>query len=251
MKAMILAAGLGKRMRPFTDTTPKALAEVGGAPLLEIILKRLAKAGVTEVIINTHHLADKLTNFLLNRLRVGLKVEISRETFFPLETGGGLKKAAWFFKDGKPFFLHNCDVFTDMDLAAMYKAHLDAGALATLAVKERASKRQLLFDGELGLKGRFLADGDVTEWYGGPVPDPIKLAFSGVQVISPDIFPLMTESGVFSMIDVYLRLAGAGSRIKGFRTDEFYWQDIGSLEKLEALNAYVAENGIKDIGPIP
>jgi NDP-sugar pyrophosphorylase family protein len=245
MKAMILAAGLGKRMRPLTDTTPKALADIGGVTLLEVILKRLAKAGVTEVILNTHHLADKLTDFLLNKLRLGLKVEISRETFFPLETGGGLKKAAWFFKDGKPFFLHNCDVFTDMDLSALYQAHLDSGALATLAVKERDSKRQLLFDAELNLKGRFLADGDETEWRGEPVKDPIKLAFSGVQVISPEISPLMTESGVFSIMDVYLRLIGAGSRIKGFRMDESYWTDIGTLEKLESLRQYVAEKGVK------
>ncbi len=245
MKAMILAAGLGKRMRPLTDTTPKALADIGGVTLLEVILKRLAKAGVTEVVINTHHLADKLSDFLLNKLRVGLKVEISRETFFPLETGGGLKKAAWFFSDGKPFFLHNCDVFTDMDLSALYQAHLDGGALATLAVKERASKRQLLFDAEMNLKGRFLADGDETAWCEKPVKDPLKLAFSGVQVISPEIFPLMTESGVFSIMDVYLRLAGAGSKIKGFRMDESYWTDIGTIEKLESLRQYAAGKGVK------
>ena len=245
MKAMILAAGLGKRMRPLSDTTPKALADIGGVTLLEVILKRLAKAGVTEVILNTHHLADKLSDFLLNKLRLGLKVEISRETFFPLETGGGLKKAAWFFKDGKPFFLHNCDVFTEMDLSAMYQSHLDSGALATLAVKERSSKRQLLFDAELNLKGRFLADGDDTAWCDTPVKDPLKLAFSGVHVISPGIFPLMTESGVFSIMDVYLCLAGAGSKMKGFRMDESYWQDIGTMEKLESLRQYAAEKGVK------
>lgn len=245
MKAMILAAGLGKRMRPLTDATPKALADIGGVPLLEIILERLAKAGVTEVIVNTHHLADKISDFLSNRPRVGLKAEISRETFFPLETGGGLKKAAWFFTDGKPFFLHNCDVFTEMDLSAMYRAHVDSGALATLAVKERPSKRQLLFDAELELKGRFLADGDAVTWCGRPVEDPLMLAFSGVQVVSPEIFPLMTESGVFSITDVYLRLAGAGSKIKGFRMDGAYWTDIGTLEKLEALRRYAAEKGVK------
>ncbi|OGS07550.1 MAG: hypothetical protein A2270_09805 [Elusimicrobia bacterium RIFOXYA12_FULL_51_18] len=245
MKAMILAAGLGKRLRPLTDATPKALADIGGVTLLEVILQRLAKAGVTEAIINTHHLAEKLTDFLENKQRLGLKVEISRETFFPLETGGGLKKAAWFFGDGKPFFLHNCDIFTELDLSALYQAHLNGCALATLAVKERPSKRQLLFAPELDLKGRFLADGNMTEWCGEPVKDPLKLAFSGVQVVSPEIFPLMTETGVFSIMDVYLRLAGAGSKIKGFRMDESYWQDIGSLAKLEVLRKYVAEKGIR------
>ena len=239
MKAMILAAGLGARLRPLTDTTPKALVDVGGATMLETVLKRLEAAGVTEVIINTHHLADKLINFLRNR--ADLKVEISRETFFPLETGGGLKKAAWFFKDGQPFFLYNCDVFTDMDLTAMLAAHLKNGALATLAVKARPSARQLLFDADLNLRGRFNADADAAQWAGKPVADPVRLAFSGVHVISPEIFPLMTELGIFSIMDVYLRLAGAGSRIKGFRMDGYYWQDIGSAEKLEEVRRYVAE----------
>ena len=246
MKAMILAAGLGARLRPLTDTTPKALADVGGATMLEMALKRLADAGVTEVIINTHHLADKITDFLLNRNRIGLKVEISRETFFPLETGGGLKKASWFFKDGGPFFLYNCDVFTDMDLSAMLADHLKSGALATLAVKERQSARQLLFDADLNLAGRFNAnEEEEAHWAGKPVKDPVKLAFSGVHVISPEIFGLMTESGVFSIMDVYLRLAGGGAKIKGFRMDGYYWQDIGNLEQLEEVRRHVAETGLK------
>jgi NDP-sugar pyrophosphorylase family protein len=246
MKAMILAAGFGRRLRPLTDTTPKALVEIGGgSTLLEVILERLAHAGVTEVILNTHHLADQLTNFLENKARAGLKVEISRETFFPLETGGGLKKASWFFRDGKPFFLHNCDVFTELNLAQMYAEHLKSGALATLAVKERPSPRQLLFDAELNLKGRFSETQGNTKWTSGPLKDPVRLAFSGVHVISPGIFPLMTEAGVFSIMDVYLRLAASGSVIKGFRMDENCWQEIGTPEKLEELRLYVEQNGVK------
>lgn len=245
MKAMILAAGLGARLRPLTDGTPKALVDVGGAPLLEFILKRLAEAGVTQFIVNTHHQADKLTNFLEDKKSKGLKVEISRETFFPLETGGGLKKAAWFFDDGKPFFLCNGDVYTEMDLAAMYAAHPESGTLATLAVKERPSSRQLLFDRDLNLRGRSDASKEGPEWAGTPVADPLKLPFSGVHVISPEIFPLMTETGVFSIMDVYLRLAGTGAKIKGYRMDDAYWADIGTLEKLEALKRYVAQTGLK------
>jgi NDP-sugar pyrophosphorylase family protein len=248
MKAMILAAGRGARLRPLTDTIPKALVDVGGLTMLETVLRRLTTAGVTEVIINTHHLEGKLTDFILNRTPAGLKIEISRETFFPLETGGGLKKAAWFFDDGKPFFLYNCDVFTDMDLPAMYADHLKSGALATLAVKELPSARQLVFDQELNLMGRFKAGVSTaensTQWAGKPIKDPVNLAFSGVHVISPEIFPLMTESGVFSITDVYLRLAGAGSKIKGFRMDKYYWQDIGSIKKLESLRGWVATNGL-------
>jgi NDP-sugar pyrophosphorylase family protein len=245
MKAMILAAGLGTRLRPLTDTTPKPLIDIGGVTMLEVILRRLAAAGATEVIINTHHLSGKIAAFLAGKKNFGLKIELSRETFFPLETGGGLKKAAWFFGDGKPFFLYNSDVFTDMDLGAMYKAHLGTGALATLAVKDRPTSRQLIFDADLNLRGRFNAAESRFEWAAGPVDNPSRLAFSGVHVISPEIFDIMTEAGIFSITDVYLRLAGAGAKIKGFRMDDFYWQDIGSLERLEALKRHVARNGLK------
>jgi len=244
MKAMILAAGRGERLRPLTNSIPKALAPVGGMPMLEIILRRLTKAGVTEVIINTHHLAEKVTEFLQDKLNAGLKLEISRETFFPLETGGGLKKASWFFDDGKPFFLYNGDVYTDMDLPALYRAHLESGALATLAVKDRPSARQLLFDAEMNLRGRFLAGDDAFDWRGAQVKDPLRLPFSGVQVLSPEIFPLMTETGVFSMMEVYLRLAGAGHKIKGFRMDEACWFDIGTPDKLNALQRHISEKGL-------
>ncbi|MEI7482121.1 MAG: nucleotidyltransferase family protein [Elusimicrobiota bacterium] len=241
MKAMILAAGLGARLRPLTDTVPKALVDLGGAPMLEIVLKRLSDAGVTEVIINAHHLADKLTDFLKNRSGAGLKIEISREVFFPLETGGGVKKAAWFLKDGGPFFLYNCDVLTDMDLKAMMAGHLKNGALATVAVKERPSARQLVFDAEMNLRGRINSNNPAVQWAGDPLKDPVMLAFSGVHVISPEIFPLMTESGVFSIVDVYLRLVKAGNKIKGFRMDGCYWQDIGNIEKLEAARRHMTE----------
>lgn len=251
MKAMILAAGMGTRLHPLTHLIPKALINIGGVTMLEVILKRLAAAGVTEVAINPHHLSEKITDFLTERKNFGLRIELSRENFFPVETGGGLKKISWFFGDGKPFFLHNCDVFTEMDLGAMYKAHLESGALATLAVKERPSSRQLLFDSDLNLQGRFKAESDTIEWTVGPVEKPARLAFSGVHVISPAIFKLMTETGVFSIIEVYLRLAGAGSKIKGFRMDEAYWQDIGSTERLEALKRYVAETGVKIQATLP
>ena len=243
MKAMILAAGLGTRLRPLTDTLPKALMDIGGVTMLETVLSRLASCGVTEVIVNTHHLADKLTDFIHNNNCAGVKIKISREAAFPLETGGGLKNAAWFFKDGGPFFLYNCDVFTDMDLSAMLADHLKNGALATLAVKERPSDRQLLFDESLSLRGRSNSKKGAAQWTGEPLKDPLKLAFSGIHVISPEIFPLITETGAFSITDVYLRLAGAGSKIRGFRMDGYYWQDIGSAEKLEAVRRWVAERG--------
>ncbi|HAF96128.1 MAG: hypothetical protein A2X34_09320 [Elusimicrobia bacterium GWC2_51_8] len=231
MKAMILAAGRGTRLKPLTDNIPKALVEVGGICMLETVIRRLISAGADSLVINVHHLHNKILSFLAEKEYFGVHIDISPEIYFPLETGGGLKKAACFFDDGKPFFMHNSDVFTDLDLAALYAAHLKNGALATLAVKKRPSARQLLFDGGLSLKGRLQA---------GEIPVGLtSLAFSGVQVISPDIFEKMTESGVFSITDVYLRLAAEGEKIMGFREDACYWQDIGSIEKLESLRKYV------------
>lgn len=230
MKAMILAAGRGTRLKPVTDSVPKALVEVDGISMLETVIRRLIGAGADSLVINVHHLHNKILAFLAEKEYFGLHIDISPEIYFPLETGGGLKKAACFFDDGKPFFMHNADVFTDLDLAALYAAHLKSGAMATLAVKKRPSARQLLFDGGLNLKGRL---------YGAAPSGLTPLAFSGVQVISPDIFEKMKESGVFSITDVYLRLAAEGEKITGFRDDACYWQDIGSIEKLESLRRYV------------
>ena len=228
---MILAAGRGTRLKPLTDSVPKALVEVGGVPMLEIIIRRLMKAGADSLVINVHHLHNKILAFLAEKEYFGLHIDISPEIYFPLETGGGLKKAACFFDDGKPFFMHNADVFTDLDLAALHSAHLKSGALATLAVKGRPSSRQLLFDGGMELKGR---SGAATASAG-----LVGLAFSGVQVLSPEIFEKMTETGVFSVVDVYLRLAAEGEKIMGFRDDACYWQDIGSPEKLADLRRHV------------
>jgi len=231
MKAMILAAGRGIRLKPITDSLPKALVEVGGISMLETVIRRLIGAGADSLVINVHHLHHKILAFLAEKEYFGLHTDISPEIYFPLETGGGLKKAACFLDDGKPFFMHNADVFTDLDLAALYAAHLKNGALATLAVKKRPSARQLLFDNGMNLKSRLQAGADPANL--------TPLAFSGVQVISPDIFEKMKESGVFSITDVYLRLAAEGEKIMGFRDDACYWQDIGSIEKLESLRRYV------------
>ena len=226
MKAMIFAAGLGTRLRPLTYELPKALLDVNGAPLLELVIRRLAAAGVKEFVVNTHHFHEKIEAFLRAKDNFGLKVEISREAAFPLETGGGLKKAAAFFSDGTPFFAYNADVYSEMDLGALYAAHLASGALVTLAVRERPSKRRLLFDARMDLKGR---EGETAA--AGLKP----FAFSGIQVISPSIFSEISEEGVFSVTGVYLRLAAAGRKIKGFEDRSPYWSDIGDPERLEAV----------------
>ena len=243
MKAMVLAAGVGSRLKPLTDTLPKALVEVGGLPMLEIVLMRLKAAGVREVIVNLFHHAEKVADFLDSKRGFGLRVELSRETEL-LDTGGGLKKASWFFDEGEPFFLHNVPVITNLDLGAMLAAHCSSGALATLAVRERESGRRLLFDAEGLLRGRDSPSEGGVEWAKSPVPKAESLAFDGVHVLSPPVFTKMTESGIFSINRPYLRLAGQGERISAFRSDEYYWQDIGSAQKLESARARVKEKGL-------
>ena len=236
MKAMVFAAGLGTRLRPLTDDLPKALVEVNGVPLLELVLRRLAAAGVTGFVVNTHHFHEKIEAFLRSKKDFGLKIELSHVEAFPLETGGGLKKAAAFFSGGGPFFACNSDVYSELDLPALYAAHLASGALATLAVRERPSHRRLLFDDGMNLKGR---ENEIS------LPGLRPLAFSGIQVLSPEIFPKITETGVFSITAVYLRLAAAGEKIKGFADRSPFWCDIGDLERLEAVRRRAGETGLK------
>jgi NDP-sugar pyrophosphorylase family protein len=163
MKAMILAAGLGTRLRPLTDTRPKALVEINGRTLLEITLARLRTFGITEVIINVHHLAGQIIDYLRSKNNFNLRIEISREDDLLLDTGGGLKRASWFFLEDpnrldEPFLLHNVDVLTTIDFAQMLQFHKDHQALATLAVQSRPSSRQLLFNENLELSGRRIGD---------------------------------------------------------------------------------------------
>ena len=232
MKAMVLAAGLGTRLRPLTDTRPKALVEINGRTLIEITLARLREFGVGEVIVNVHHLADTLIEYLRANRNFGMQIEISREDIL-LDTGGGLKRAASFFlHDGRdePFILHNVDVISTIDLDQMVDFHRARGALATLAVRQRKTSRYLLFDDADRLCGR-RAQGNEPEIVRTATPLH-EHAFCGIHVISPRFLSLMTEEGVFSILRPYLRLAGAGEQILAHPTDEFYWRDLGTPESL-------------------
>jgi mannose-1-phosphate guanylyltransferase len=230
MKAMILAAGLGTRLKPLTDTRPKALVELSGRTLLEITLTRFRAFGITEVIINVHHFADQITDYLKSNNNFGLRIEISREEIL-LDTGGGLKRAAWFFLEDpknldKPFLLHNVDVISTIDLSRMLQFHKENHGLATLAVQSRESGRQLLFNNDLQLVGR-RAGRDQQPEIVRPSDHLHPLAFSGVHILSPRILPLLTEEGVFSIIPSYLRLSAQGQKILAFHADQYYWRDLG------------------------
>jgi NDP-sugar pyrophosphorylase family protein len=235
MKAMVFAAGLGTRLRPLTNDSPKALVTVGGRTLLELTLSRLRAFGVSEVILNVHHFAGKIVEYLEANRNFGMRIEISREEVL-LDTGGGLKKAAWFFleageKAQEPFIVHNVDVLSTVDLARMVRFHTERNALATLAVQQRESSRYLLFDEHGQLCGRRIGRDTETEW-AVPAQQVHPLAFSGIHVLSPRIFSKMSEEGAFSIIPAYLRLAAQGDAILAFRADEYYWRDLGRLENL-------------------
>jgi len=223
MRAMILAAGLGTRLRPLTDDRPKALVEIAGRTLLEINLSRLRAYGIREVIINVHHFTDMILEYLKLNDNFGLRIVISREEVL-LDTGGGLKKAARFFLEdskhlGEPFILHNVDVISTIDLPRMVQFHTENQALATLAVQNRETARYLYFDEQLQLCGR-RSGRDQTPEFVRPSPGAQALAFSGIHIISPRFLAMMTEEGAFSIVNSYLRLAAQQEKILAFRADE-------------------------------
>jgi NDP-sugar pyrophosphorylase family protein len=235
MRAMVLAAGLGTRLRPLTDNRPKALVEINGRTMLEITLSRLRTFGVHDVIINVHHFADMVVDYLKKNDNFGMHIDISREEDL-LDTGGSLKKAAWFFKGSRghsgkeaPFILHNVDVLSTIDLERMQQLHFETHALATLAVQDRETSRYLLFDERRELSGR-RAGRDQPPELVRPAQQLQAWAFSGIHIISPRLLAMMTEDGAFSIITSYLRLAAHGEKILAFRADKYYWRDLGTPE---------------------
>jgi NDP-sugar pyrophosphorylase family protein len=254
MKAMILAAGLGTRLRPLTNDRPKALVEVGGRTMLEIALCRLRDFGVRDVIVNAHHYADMILDYLKANDNFGMLLEVSREEVL-LDTGGGLKKAAHFFlgaggSSQEPFILHNVDVISTIDLGRMMRFHTEYAALVTLAVQDRPTSRYLLFDQHGQLCGRRAGQattggaakaGGAQDELVRPALEVQALAFSGIHVISPRLFAKMEEDGAFSIITAYLHLAAQGEKIMAFRADEYYWRDLGRPESVMQASLDLAD----------
>ncbi|NOX45428.1 MAG: nucleotidyltransferase family protein [Chlorobi bacterium] len=231
MKAMIFAAGLGTRLQPLTNDKPKALVQVNGKTLLENAINKIIRAGINEVIINVHHFAHQVIDFVKEKNSFGIDIRFSDESGKLLDTGGGLKKASWFLKGGEPFLIYNVDILSDIDLRQMISFHKENKVLVTLAVRERKTSRYLLFDEVFTLCGwQNVKTGEKKI----PVakPDLKPFAFSGIHIIEPAIFNLMTESGRFSIIDVYLRLAKE-CKILGYDHSETQWFDLGRIENLK------------------
>jgi len=228
MRAMILAAGMGTRLKPFTDAHPKALFVVNGKTLLEHSIDHLKTAGIKDVIVNVHHFAGQIINYLKQHNNFGLQISISDETGELLETGGGLKKTGWFFQECRCAVIRNVDIFSDLNLLELSGYHLMNDAIVTLAVRNRETSRYLLFDDHMQLCGwenRKSGERRITR----NSPSFQPFAFSGIQVINPDVFPLITEEGKFSLTDLYLRLARE-QKILGYLEEGNIWEDMGKMK---------------------
>jgi Nucleoside-diphosphate-sugar pyrophosphorylase involved in lipopolysaccharide biosynthesis/translation initiation factor 2B, gamma/epsilon subunits (eIF-2Bgamma/eIF-2Bepsilon) len=236
MKAMILAAGLGTRLKPFTDHHPKALAVVNQKTLLERNIRYLAAHGITDIIVNVHHFAEQILEFVEQHTFNNVTISLSDERDTVLETGGGLKKASWFFDDKKDFVLMNVDILTTLNLTQMIEFHLQHKALATLAMSDRNSSRCLLWNYENQLCGwKNKANGEekialYSDHYS-------EKSFSGIHVINPAIFELITEEGKFSIIDSYLRLAPQHP-IVGYDHTGQLLLDVGKPESILIAEQY-------------
>lgn len=248
VEGMILAAGAGTRLRPLTETVPKALIQVGGRPMLGWVLERLAQVGTSRVVVNTHHHEDQIRAYLAGPgRREGMEIAISPEPEGPLDTGGGLFKAAPLFQGGRPILLHNVDVISDIDLPALLRQHQEMASapgskvVASLAVQDRGSTRTLLFD-DLGLLGWENRGCDHAREGRVQVREPQgnvrSFSFSGIHVLEPSIFSLSRRTGAFSIISLYLDLAAEGGEIRPVDVTGQTWFDIGTPEKLERARAW-------------
>jgi N-acetyl-alpha-D-muramate 1-phosphate uridylyltransferase len=234
MKAMILAAGLGTRLRPITDTMPKALVKVGGYTMLELTIRYLKKYGIEEIVINVHHFPGQIVRYLEDNNGFGLAFSISDESDQLMDTGGALSKASNLLQGTEPFVLMGVDVLTNLDLSAMLRYHLANRPLATLAVKDRPTSRSLLFNDRLEMVG-WRDNSSGTTKGENALNARYALGYSVIQLVDPGIFSLISEKGPFSIIDLYLRLMYT-EKIIGFRHDESIWLEFGRLDRLDDLS---------------
>lgn len=239
MKALIFAAGLGTRLRPLTNTIPKALVKLSGKPLLEHVIKKMQAEGINDFIINVHHFADKIIDFLKANNNFGANITISDETDMILETGGGLKKTAGYFSDNENFIVYNVDIYSDINFRQLLEYHTNNKSLATLVMQKRESDRRLVFDENNYLcKWENIKTGEI-KLARKPVGELKSLAFCGIHVINSKIFKLITEKGNFSIIELYLRLTKE-HKIQSFEYNFSYWFDLGKPENLKDCNSFIS-----------
>jgi len=240
VKALIFAAGLGTRLKPITDSIPKALLPIGGKTLLEWQLEKLKAAGISDVVINVHHFAEKIIRFCEENHSFGMNIQFSDETEMLLETGGGLKKAAALLGETEPILVCNVDVLSNIDIHHLIASHRDE-RLATIVVSERQTQRYFLFDEEGLLRGwTNIATGAVK-----PESMPVeeaatyrRLAFSGMHVVSPQIFAVMQSyPEKFSITDFYIEQA-TNHCIASFVPSDYRMMDIGKIDHLQEAEVF-------------
>jgi len=240
MKALVFAAGLGTRLRPLTLDRPKALVEVGGEPMLGRVIRRLAAAGADTVVVNVHHFAGKVRQYLDNN-DFGVPVRISDESALLLDTGGGLLKARHLLDDGNPFIVHNADILSATDLRAMWDSHVNSGADATLLIQKRDNSRRLLFDAANRMRGWTNTSTGEVRPAGLSATGLSPAAFGGIHIVSPTVFPLLerySPGPVFSITPFYVDSC-CQLDIRGFRSDAA-WFDIGRPASLEAARRFIS-----------
>ena len=243
MKAMIFAAGLGTRLKPLTDHMPKALVPVAGKPMLEHVIRKLIAAGCDEIVINVHHFADQIIDFVKANNQFGITIHISDETEMLLDTGGGIKKAASFFNES--FLIHNVDILSNVDLKSLYEYHLTSGNDATLLVSPRKTVRYLLFDKENRLCGWVNKDTLQTKPEGFVYQPEVQqeYAFSGIHIVSPTLFNYMDEKweGKFPIMDFYLQTCHE-AKLGGYAKEDLQLIDIGKPETLAVAEEFILSN---------
>ncbi len=237
MEAMILAAGLGTRLRPLTNDRPKALVEVGGTTLLEHNLNRLISFGFNKIVINIHHFPDMVKDFVKSR-KFDSEILFSDEREQLMDTGGALKKAEPLFSGREPVLIHNVDILTTLDLGQIYRNYLETNILAMLLVSSRNTARQLLFDTDNQLAGWKNAATDETLWSEQPIAGAIPLAFSGIHIISPELFHLLPDARPYPIIPEYLKLAKQ-HKILAYKHLEEQWLDVGKPETLKKAEIFL------------
>ena len=243
MKAMIFAAGLGTRLKPLTDHMPKALVPVAGKPILEHVIGKLKSSGFDEVVINVHHFANQIIDFLKAKDNFGIKIWISDETDELLDTGGGIQKAAPYFDE--PFLVHNADILSNVDLKALYDFHQTSGNDATLLVSPRKTVRYLLFDEKNRLQGWVNKETLQTKPEGFVYQPEVQkeYAFGGIHVISPTLFTYMGNDwkGKFSIMDFYLQTCHE-ARLGGYVKEDLHLIDIGKSDTLAKAEDFIRQN---------
>ena len=244
MKAMIFAAGLGTRLKPFTDTMPKALVPVNGTPMLAHVITHLIKQGFYDIVVNVYHFGEKIIEFLETKNNFGINIHISNERDCLLDTGGGILKARQWLDGNEPILIHNADILTDLDLCEMRQQHIESGADATILVADRNTARYFLFDNDNNLKGwTNISTGEIKPKTLTEISQLTQLAFGGVHIISPSIFNTLehySSEPKFSITPFYIDNCNS-LKIKGYQPKESYqWFDIGKPETLT-----LAENSFK------